>query len=336
MAWLVDRYGKTFEEAIEILSFRPLEKKVSLGPSDVRIRVAAVALNFFDLLSMVNRYQITYELPFSPCAESAGTVIEVGPQVSRLRPGDQVIVTFGNGALREELVLDERYFVLKPSRLTFAEAAGLFVGYATGYHGLCHRGALKAGETVLVTGAGGGMGTIAVSIAKEMGARVVATVSSEEKRKAVLSLGADECVLLDSDPKQWTKQLKEALGPSGADVCYEVVGGELFQCVGRVMASGGRLLVIGFACGKIGSVAANLPLVKGYSVVGVRSGAELLTNPHLMEDTVRALNRSSLKPLVETFPAHDAKSAFRKLAEKKAIGKLVVTFGEPSPNKSKL
>ncbi len=179
---------------------------------------------------------------------------------------------------------------------------------------------------MLITGAAGGMGTVAIGVTKEQGAgRIVCTVSSEEKKTACLAMGATEVVVLSADDKQWQKQLRAAL-PDGCDVCYEICGGLLFDCATRLMASGGRLLVVGFSSGSIASVKANLPLVKGYSIVGVRSGAELLTRPHLLAQLMQQMHGTFVRPPIQVFPAASAKQAFAALAAKKAIGKIVLDF----------
>ena len=217
--WIVSKHEKTFAEAIDKLEYRLLDK-VQVGGTEVRIKVFASALNFFDLLAMVNRYQIQYTCPFSPCSEASGVVLQVGSN-SKYRVGDQVLVVFGGNTAREELVIEDKFVFPKPSRLSHHEAAAVFVGYATAYHALFQRGKLNKNETVLVTGAAGGMGTLAIAIAKEHGARVIGTVSTELKKKTVLALGADDCIVLSSDPTLWVKQLKQA-APAGFDVVYEV------------------------------------------------------------------------------------------------------------------
>ncbi len=327
MQWVLeDRYGSSFDDAIARLQWMPLSQAPLSNATDVRIAVRAVALNFFDLLAMCDKYQVKYPLPMSPCSELSGVVTEVGPGVTRLRVGDEVLVAFAANACRSVVVADESIVFKKPAALNHLEASALFVGYATAYHGLVQRGNLQKGETVLITGAAGGMGSMAIEVAKEEGAgRIVCTVSSEEKKQVCLDLGATEVVVLSSDEKQWQKQLRSAL-PDGCDVCYEICGGALFECASRVMNSYGRLLIVGFASGTIASVKANLPLVKGYSVVGVRSGAELIMKPHLMTELIEHMQRTKVRPRIQVFPAASAKDAFRKLAEKKAIGKFVIDF----------
>jgi NADPH2:quinone reductase len=345
--WSISAYGKSFEHAISLLQWSALPPREALESQDVRIRVKAAALNFFDLLAMCKRYQVVYPLPMSPGTEVSGEVVEVGSECSTVKPGDQVIVAFAGNALRTEIIVPLKQVLKKPPSLSHQEASAMFVGYATAYHGLIQRGHLRNGETVLVTGAAGGMGLFAIAVcvffffffcfffmgfqlAREHGAgRIVCTVSDEKKRAACIKAGATDVVVLAADSKRWTEQLKSAL-PDGCDVCYEICGGDLFECCMRVMSSYGRLLVIGFTSGTIPSAKANLPLVKGFSIVGVRSGAELLLKPELMRQMEDAMQASRIHPEIEVFPVHAAKEAFTKLANREAVGKLVLDFSSVS------
>jgi NADPH2:quinone reductase len=331
MQWVLsDKYGSSFDDAIERLTWKPLPRAPLSSPTDVRIAVRATALNFFDLLALCDKYQVKYPLPMSPCSEMCGVVTETGANVTRLRVGDTVLVAFGANACRSEVVVDESIVFLAPPHLTPVEASAMFVGYATAFHGLVQRGNVQKGECVLITGAAGGMGIFAIEVARECGAgEIVCTVSTEEKKRICLEHGATSVIVLAKDEKQWQRQLREAL-PNGCDVCYEICGGTLFDCASRLMRSYGRLLVIGFASGTIASLKSNLPLIKGYSVVGVRSGAELLIKPELMKETMEAMHRSRIRPRVQVFPAAEGKQAFRQLADKKAIGKLVIDFSNVS------
>lgn len=256
-------------------------------------------------------------------------MVEAGVE-SGYKVGDEVITFFSNETAREQVVIGAHQAIRKPSRLNHFEAAALWVGWATAFNGLIQRGNLKRGEVCLITGAAGGMGTIALELAKERGAIVVCTVSSEAKRRVCQKLGADAVVILeDSNKDNWAKDLKQALSPYGGacDVCYEIVGGALFQACTRVMNANGRLLVIGFAGGSIGSVKSNLPLIKGYSVVGVRSGAQMTLQPELRDEAILALEQSKIRPLVDVFPAKSGGiKAFQKLSDRKAEGKIVLDF----------
>lgn len=287
--WFVNKIAKTFEEVMppRTHEFRLLiffsqgiaglswethpQAQAELQRGEVRVEVKACALNFFDLLTLVGRYQVPLVPPFCVTSEGAGVVTESNSPLFQV--GDEV-VGMAFGFCQQHCLASDDSLVRKPARLSWTQAAGAWIGWITAYHGLVQRGHVRAGEVVVVTGAAGGMGTIAIALAKERGCRVVAVVSTESKRAVCSRVGADEVVVLDTDAKKWSAQLKAAC-PSGIDVAYEVVGGELFHVCSRLMTSGGRLLVIGFAGGEIPAIKTNLPLVKGYSVVGVRSGTEV-------------------------------------------------------------
>lgn len=326
--WICNKIAQSFDDAITSVSWENIPRK-PLGPSEVRVKVAAFGLNFFDLLAMCGRYQIKFTPPFSPCNEGAGVVIETGSDVKDWKKGDEVILTFVGSIAREEVVVESHLLLRKPKRLNFLEAAGIFVGWATAWHGLVQRGNLQRGEVLLVTGAAGGMGLLAVQIGVEMGCKVVGVVSSEKKKLIVEKAGAKAVVLPPESAtgreKETSGALKEALSEyGGCDVCYEVVGGPMFSACNRVMNSSGRLLVIGFAGGVIGTVQANLALVKGFSIVGVRSGAELLLHPQLMQDALRACDQSKITPVLDVFPNARFKEALTKMAKREAVGKIVV------------
>lgn len=338
--WVCSSITKTFDEAINALEWKAISVSAPEG-DDVLVEVLASSLNFFDLLIFNNKYQIQYSPPFTPCSEGVARILQLGPRCSgKYRVGDVVCLLFTINLSQHVTVVPESSIAtLKPKHLSNLEASALLVGYTTAYHGLVQRGDLKRDEVLLVTGAAGGMGTLAIQLGKEIGAKVVAVVSSPEKAQLCKKVGADATLVLSQKSSEWAQQLKQALAPYGgnADVVYEVVGGDLFTACGRIMNAGGRLLVIGFAGGKIGSVQANLPLVKGYSVVGVRSGAEFRLRPELQEECMRAVHKSSIHPFIEVYPASQAKAAFRKLADRGAVGKLVLDFeSEKEKTKSKL
>ena len=324
--WSINRYGKNFADAISLLEWTALPPRLDLSPHQVRISVHACALNFFDLLAMCNQYQVKYPLPMSPGTEISGTILEVGSEASKhFQTGQEVIVAFAGNATRREIVVEQNQVLRKPPHLSHLQASALFVGYATAFHGLIQRGHLRKGETVLITGGAGGMGTIAASLAKEHGAgKVICTVSDVAKKDICFRSGATDVIVLDSDSKKWAAQLKSQI-PEGVDVCYEICGGDLFEPCMRVMNSYGRLLVIGFVAG-IPKAQMNLPLVKGFSIVGVRSGAELLMRPELMHEMEAAMQKTIVVPELDVFPASEAKAAFTKLANRQAQGKIVLDF----------
>jgi len=323
------RLEKTVEAGIAGLSLESLPREAELGPTEVRVRVVASALNYFDLLMLIGRYQLRPPLPFTVGSEAAGVVEQVGSDVRRFRVGDAVFTGMSGGnAVASEMVVQEGLLIHKPDQFSFAEAAGLPVAFFTNWHALVHRGELRKGETLLVTGAGGGMGLAAVQMGVQLGATVIAAASSEEKCAAARAAGAHHVVNY-SDVKQLKARVSELTAGRMADVCYEVVGGDVFtECV-RCLSGGGRLLVVGFASGTIPSVAMNLVLVKGISLIGVRSGQEMMDHPELTEEMIKgmeALKDRTLAPKVTTVPADDFRRAYELIRSKQIVGKAIILW----------
>ena len=241
------------------------------------------------------------------------------------------------GCMASEVVCHEKEVLSKPKEFSFAEAAGFLVGFYTAYHGLVHRGKVEAKSNVMITGAAGGMGTCAIQLAKKLGARVIAVCSTQEKANFCKKVGADDVIVNDA-----TCDIKSEVDriTSGqlVDVCYELVGGDVFkQCI-RCMAPNGRLLVVGFASGKIPLVPANLVLIKGFQIVGVRSGAEMILQPQLaldMQHQIAALTLSNrdLAPLIlpsSCFHFSDFRSAFDLVRSRSVLSKSIVLWNSPS------
>lgn len=334
-AVMCERISTSAEEGIEATALRELPRQAMLKDGEVRLEVRAASLNFPDLLMMQNKYQYKQTIPFVLCSEGAGIVRQVGKKVQRFKPGDRVFFSTMAGCAREELVLPEQACHGLPAPLTFSQGAGLQMGYATGYHALVHRGKLQPGEWLLVTGAGGGMGLMAVELGKVLGARVIAAASSDDKLEICKQVGADFVVNYNKRP------LKDAVGEitKGAfcDVIYDPVGGDVFdQCVRCVSTKGwARLLVIGFASGAIPKLPANLALIKGFDLVGVRMGHQLALEPQLgkemMDDILRMAAEGKLKPYVcAEFPIEQFKDAFKMMEERRVIGKCCITIGGSS------
>jgi len=304
------------------------------SPTAVRVRVKAAALNFFDLLMFVGKYQHKPSFPLVPAVECAGVVMEVGAGVRELAVHSRVYVWLPTGgATCEEIIVDASQCQLLPAPLSFEEGAGFNVGYMTAYHGLVHRGSLKSGETLLVTGAGGGMGVAAVQLGLVLGATVIAAASSDEKLALLKQLGAHHTVnYRTSDLRDEVARITDG---KFVDCVYEPVGGDVFkQCV-RCMAGNGRLLVIGFASGTIPTIPMNLPLIKGFSIVGVRSGFQLMQEPHLAIGMYKQLHEwattKGLKPYVGiTRDVEDCADAFTAIHEGRVVGKAVITFDSPA------
>jgi NADPH2:quinone reductase len=327
----VSAISKTFEEGIQNLKL--VEKsRVPLLPNEVRVQVKAAAVNFFDLLMLVGKYQSKPELPFVPGSECAGIVLEIGSNVKTFQKGDKVMAFLVGGCFAEEMVLGAQVLLPMPPKLDFEQAAGFGVGYCTAYHGLVQRGNLQKGETLLVTGAAGGMGMAAIQIGKAVGAKVIALVSSETKGQVCKEIGADEIIYTHKNIRDEVTRITKG---KMIDVVYENVGGDTFDKCVRLMAGQGRLLVIGFASGTIPSLPANLALIKGFSLVGVRSGLEMKLQPkktaEMMEVLMQWSGEGKLKPYVSSVvPLAQAQQALTVIADRTVIGKSVITMNKKS------
>ncbi len=300
----------------------------SPGAGEAVVRIAAVALNFFDTLIVAGKYQYKPDLPFSPGAEFAGTVESVGAGVSGLKAGDRVLGYARYGAARERLAIAAKRLVPLPDGLSFDRAAGLCVTYGTSYYALKNRAGLKHGETLAVLGASGGVGLAAVELGRVMGARVVACASSDDKLDFARRHGADEAV------NYATGNLRDALkrigGEHGIDVIYDPVGGDYAEAALRAIAWEGRFLVIGFAAGAIPKLPLNLVLLKSCDVRGVFWGSWTERDPEghqaNMADIVRWCAEGRLSGHVHaTYPLAGAATALREIADRKAMGKVVLT-----------
>ena len=299
------------------------------GNDEVVIAVKAASLNFPDVLIIQNKYQFKPPLPFSPGNELAGVIKEVGPGVTRFKPGDRVMAFTSYGAFAEEVKLDASRVLPLPEGMSFDEAAALLVTYGTVDHALRDRGSVKPGETVLVLGAAGGVGIAAIEIAKALGARVIACASSDDKLAACRAHGADETINYATHDLR--DRIKALTDNRGVDVIVDPVGGPYSEPALRSIAWRGRLLVVGFTAGEIPKMPLNLPLLKGCSIVGVFWGDFLRREPEAFAASVAQLGRwyadGKLKPHVSaTFPLERAVEAFNLLSGRKAIGKVVLTM----------
>ncbi|MBV9539819.1 MAG: NADPH:quinone oxidoreductase family protein, partial [Alphaproteobacteria bacterium] len=232
-----------------------------------RVRIRAAAVNFPDILTVQGKYQHKPPLPFTPGTEASGDVIAIGDGVTNLKVGDRVIVG-GIGCYAEEMQVNAASLRKIPDGVGYAEAAAFTVAYLTAYVALVRRAELQAGEWLLVHGAAGGVGLAAVDLGKHLGAKVIATASSEPKRAFLKQYGAD--LVLPSSG--FREAVKEATGGDGANVIYDPVGGDVFDESTRCIAFDGRITIIGFTSGRIPSIGVNMPLIKGYSIMGVRAG----------------------------------------------------------------
>jgi NADPH:quinone reductase-like Zn-dependent oxidoreductase len=304
------------------------------GPGEVVVDVAACAINFPDSLIIRDLYQFKPPRPFSPGSEIAGTVSAVGEGVKDWKIGDRVIAGLGSGGLREQIAVEAQKLIAVPAGIDLVQASALLMTYGTTIHALKDRGDIRAGETVLVLGAAGGVGLSAVELAKAYGCRVVAAVSSEEKAEACRRAGADDVVVYPRAPfdKEASKALaarfKEAVGPGGADIVYDIVGGDYSEPALRSIAWEGRFLVIGFPAG-IAKMPLNLTLLKSCDIRGVFWGAFAAREPERNAANIAELFKlwkdGKIAPNVsETYPLEQAHEAIAKLERREAIGKLVV------------
>ena len=296
-------------------------------PGEVRIAIRAASLNFPDLLITQGKYQFKPPYPFVPGAEYAGTIDALGEGVSGLAVGQPVAALAGTGGFGTHACVEASRVVPLPPGFPFEHAAAFAFTYGTSHHALVDRGALQAGETVLVLGAAGGVGTAAVQIAKAAGARVIAAASTDEKCAVCRDIGADDTINYATEDLR--ERLKALTGGRGPDVVYDPVGGDLAEAAFRSIAWRGRYLVIGFAAGGIPALPWNLPLLKGASVVGVFWGDFVRREPEANARSLAELSRwyaeGKVRPVIDTaLPMAELATAYRRLAERDIRGKLVM------------
>ena len=294
----------------------------------VRIAIKAASLNFPDLLIVQNKYQMKPPLPFVPGSEYAGTIEAVGPGVGHLAVGDAVAAFGGTGGFASHAVVDAALVMPLPAGFAFDDAAAFILTYATTHHALVDRGQLKPGETLLVLGAAGGVGTAAIQIGKVLGARVIAASSSDEKAALCRSIGADATINYATGNIR--DELKQLTGGKGADVVYDPVGGDLAEPVFRSIAWRGRYLVIGFAQGGIPALPLNLALLKGASIVGVFWGEfarrEPQANAAALAELARWYAEGKVKPVIDQrLPMRELRAAYERMGSRTVRGKLVMT-----------
>jgi NADPH:quinone reductase len=321
-AWLCRKFGP-----IEDIVLGDVPSP-SMGPTQVRVRVAAVPLGFMDTLMIEGLYQLKPPLPYTPGAVGAGTVIEVGPQAKGVRVGDRVSFLNYYGALAEEMVTDDHTIVVLPNEVSYEDGAAGRLSYTPAYLALAWRAKLQPGETLLVTGASGGVGHAAIRLGKALGARVIASVGSKEKMDIVREFGADDVVLHSEG--RLRDRVKELTDGNGADVILDLIGGDVFDECMRCINMLGRIVVMGFTSGRIPSVPTNLILLKNCSVHGVFLGGWSNKDP---EGAMR-LNRELMKlgakakltaHISRRFPLEGARDAMLALRSRTTTGKIVVS-----------
>ena len=324
-AWLVRRFG-----APEEMEFAEVADPVP-GPGEALVANRACGVNFFDILLAGGKYQARPPFPFVPGGEFAGVVEAAGPGVDNVRPGDAVMAapvggTFGGYA--EKSVVRAELALPIPAGMSFEQAAAFPIVYQTSWFALNERGALRPGETLLVHAGASGVGMSAIQIGRAMGARVLATAGSAAKRAWCLELGAEAA--FDYAASDWFAQVKEATGGRGADVIYDPVGGDVCELSTKCIAAGGRLLIVGFASGRIPALAANRLLLKNCSAVGVYWGSQAEAEAAFVRQTHERLADLFLQgrivpPAPRTFPLERAPEALAELAARRIAGKAVLT-----------
>jgi len=297
------------------------------GPGDVAIDVRAAGVNFPDVLTVQGKYQVKPPLPFTPGNEFAGVVCAVGEGVTGFAVGDCVIGFTQTGAFAQQAIAPAAVLMPMPPGMDFDIAAAITLTYGTSHHAVVDRGQLKAGETMLVLGAAGGVGLAAIEIGKALGARVIAAASSPEKLEVCRQHGAD--VLIDYTKEDLREALKTTTGGKGPDVIYDPVGGAYSEPALRSIAYRGRHLVIGFAAGDIPKLPWNLMLLKSASVVGVFWGdfarREPQKNLAAMREMLGWMAEGKLKPLVsKRYALGETAQALNDMAERKVTGKVVI------------
>ncbi len=297
------------------------------GAGEVLLEIQAASLNFPDLLIVQNKYQMKPPLPFVPGSEYAGVVRALGEGVKGLQVGQSVACLSGTGGFGTHTLAPAKLCMPLPDGFPAVDGAAFIMTYATSHHALIDRGQLKAGETVLILGAAGGVGTAAIQIAKAAGAKVIAAASTAEKCALCSAQGADATLNYGTENlREAIKTLTEGKGP---DVVYDPVGGELAEPAFRSIAWRGRYLVIGFAGGPIPSLPLNLPLLKGASLVGVFWGdfarREPQANAAMMAELARWYAQGKIKPVIDcTMPMAELKAAYARMGSRAVMGKLVM------------
>ncbi len=315
---------------IDAVTWKELPTPVP-AEGQVLIQIKAASLNFPDILIVQNKYQHKPALPFVPGSEYAGVIEAVGPGVTHLKVGQNVACLSGTGGFGTHTLAPAAMCMPLPAGFSYVDAAAFIMIYATSYHALVDRAQLKAGETVLILGAAGGVGTSAIQIAKAMGARVIAAASSDEKCALCKSIGADETINYATENlRERIKALTDGKGP---DVIYDPVGGEYTEPAFRSIAWRGRYLVVGFAAGPIPALPFNLMLLKGASVVGVFWGdfakKEPKANAAMMAELAIWYAKGTIKPVIDsTMPMSELKEAYAHMSSRAVKGKLVMVNGE--------
>lgn len=307
------------------IELRSLPKQ-KLGNDEIRIKVLAAGVNYPDLLLTRGEYQLKLEPPFIPGMEIAGEVIEVGNQVKQWQLGQRVIAVTRSGGYAEETIVTADSVISLPVSFSPAQGACFFVAAHTAFHALVQRGQLTANDTVLILGATGGVGLAAVQIAHAIGAKVIAVGSNDHKLSVAKSLGADHILNFTTD--NLSSNIK-SLAPDGVDVIFDPVGGELSKQSRRLIAWGGRYLIVGFSSGEIPSFSANHAILKGYSLIGVRAGEAGRRDSSSFKSSMQSLVKFAIAGVITphisaSFTLDNVGDALQKLADRNVIGRLAI------------
>ncbi len=322
-AWRVHAWGEP-----ESMTFEDIAVPEPAA-GQIRIRNRASALNFFDILQCQGKYQVKPPFPFTVGAEVAGIVDAVGEGVTNCKPGDAVVAMTHGGGLAEFSLAPSRNVFTLPTGLGFTEAAAMPIVYHTSYFALTHRTQVKPGEWLLVHAGASGVGMSAIQIGKALGARVIATAGSDDKLAFSKAQGAD--YVFNYTDGTWVDKVKELTGGRGADIIYDPVGADIFDLSTKTIAPEGRLLVIGFAAGRIPTIQVNRILLKNISIVGVLWGGWVQSHPEYPAQAQKALEAmylaGKIKPVVaRTYTLDQGPQAMRDLADRKVIGKAVLVM----------
>jgi len=327
-ALVVHEFGPLHSHQVEELA------DPKIGERDVLIDVKAVGLNFPDTLMLQGKYQTRPDRPFIPGRDASGVVLAIGPTVTRVRKGDRVIAQVTTGAFAEKLAAPEPRCFRMPDSMDFVTGAGMVTIYNTAYVAVVIRAQMKPGETVLVTGASGGVGLAAVQIARAKGARVLAGVTSKEKGQVALASGAEALIDLSApDLRESLRDQVFALTDNrGVDAVFDPVGGDVFDAALRVVGYAGRMVIIGFASGRIPEVKGHYILLKNIAIVGAPLDIHFKMQPEVMDaavaDLFRMYEKGEIKPeIMATYPLDDIHKAMDLIVGRKVKGKIVLTTG---------
>ncbi|MDF1696406.1 MAG: NADPH:quinone oxidoreductase family protein [Saprospiraceae bacterium] len=300
-----------------------------VGEKQVKIQIKACSLNFPDTLIIRGLYQFKPDLPFTPGSDISGIVLEVGDKVKHLKEGDEVFGFTLTGGFAQEAIVDAKTVFPKPPNMEFPIAASFLLAYGTSYHAIVDRAKLKVGETIVVLGASGGVGLAAIEISKQLGAKVIAAASTQEKLELCKEHGADE--VINYTEEDLKSRIKELTDGKGADVIYDPVGGAFSESALRAIAWEGRFLVVGFAAGDIPKIPLNLPLLKGCQIMGVFWGSFAMKDPSKnMQNSLQLMQWYAAKKLNphihKLYTLEETPTAIQEMMDRKVKGKSVVVM----------